>query len=67
MDGTTLADAWTSGATTPTGTVQLTAGVPTPITIEFWDKSSSASLAMSWQLPGGATYIPLDSGVLDPA
>lgn len=67
VDGTTVADAWTSGATTPTGTVQLTAGVPTPITIEFWDKSGAASLAMSWQLPGGATYIPLDNGVLDPA
>lgn len=67
VNGATVADAWTSGATTPTGTVELTAGVPTPITIEFWDKSGSASLAMSWQLPGTTAFLPLDSGVLDPA
>ncbi len=30
VNGATIADAWTSGATTPTGTVELTAGVPTP-------------------------------------
>lgn len=67
LGATTVADAWTTGATTPTGVVQLIAGVPTPITVEFWDKSSTASLAMSWQLPGTTTFVPLDSGVLDPA
>lgn len=66
VGGVPLFDAWTGGGTA-SGTVDLVAGTPTPIDIEFRDVSGSASLAMAWQLPGRSDFLPLDRGVLDPA
>ena len=67
LDGTKVIDAWTTGATAPTATVDLVAGTPTPITVEFWDKAGAANLTVSWQAPGGTGFLALDKGVLDPA
>ncbi len=65
--GTQLIDAWSSRAVAPTATVDLVAGTPAPITVEFLNKSGAASLAVSWQVPGRTDFLALDKGVLDPA
>lgn len=65
--GKSVFDAWKGGVSAPSGTVDLVAGTPTAITVDFTDISDAASLSLKWKLPGATAYTSVPIGVLNPA
>lgn len=51
IDGVTVTERWTSGATWISGTKQLQAGVRYPIEIQFYQSTGNAAIQLYWQCP----------------
>ncbi|MFZ6029544.1 MAG: carboxypeptidase regulatory-like domain-containing protein [Chloroflexota bacterium] len=62
VDDTRLIADWViAGPVTQTGTIDLVAGQPVPIRLDYFENDGGANVRLSWQLPGESTpeVIPL--------
>jgi DNA-binding beta-propeller fold protein YncE/mono/diheme cytochrome c family protein len=68
VGGVLVIDNWTlHGPTADTATINLTAGVPVPITVEYFEATGGATMALSWQPPGATAFSPVPPSALTPA
>ncbi len=64
VDGTRIVNNWTNhGPTVNSGTIHLTAGVLTPITLEFYERGGGAVIKLEWSGPGLSRAYVADLGV----
>ena len=67
VNGALVIDKWVEqGATRHDATVQLEAGKPTPIALEYFQGGGGATVHLSWQVPGGEVQI-VPASALHPA
>lgn len=64
VDGTRIVNNWTNhGPTVNSGTIHLTAGVLTPITLEFYERGGGAVIKLEWSGPGLSREFVKDAGI----
>jgi hypothetical protein len=64
VDGTRIVNNWTNHSPIEnSGTINLTAGVLTPITLEFYERSGGAVIQLEWEGPGLSRAYVADLGV----
>ena len=65
VDGRRVLDDWSApGAGSASATVDLVAGLPVPLRLEYRETSGSAAVSLRWRLPGAATGVVVPASAL---
>ena len=66
IDGRRVIDGWTAagGGGSPTASVDLVAGVPVPLRLEYREDAGAAAVSLRWRLPGEATAVVVPASAL---
>jgi hypothetical protein len=66
VDDVLLIDAWERPAASAQGSIELAAGRPVSVRVEFFDAAAEAVFSLAWRAPGSADFLPIPSAVFNP-
>ncbi|HEV7914217.1 MAG TPA: PA14 domain-containing protein [Albitalea sp.] len=66
VNGVRIINNWTAHTSTTdtSANVNLTAGQRVPIVVEYFERTSSATMRLRWRLPGNTSYVAIPAGSL---
>ena len=66
VNGALVINAWSAHLTRTdtSGTVNLTAGQRYTVTVEYYDRTSTATMRLRWKVPGSSSYVAIPAASL---